>query len=244
MTTQNVDKINAYFLNIKRQSSFLSMLCNFFESQKIEFGFLGGAVRMAITNSTELPRDLDIVFDSDDKEFDIFLRKNNIEFRKNAFGGRKIRADNLLFDIWSLEHHHLISEKKYAKDFRNISRTTFINYDSVFYNWTNQKLFGDYTECMETHLIDFVGNKKYQKYNTQSDITICKLALLEATGYSLSEDIKKYISDYVKSYFEDNSLFCKEEYFDSFVSNYTRHCGNKLDSKKREVIFKFIMSYL
>lgn len=244
MLNSNIEIIKNYFLNIKKQSQFLSLLYDFFESKNIEFGFLGGAVRAAINEAVVLPRDFDIVFNSDDLEFDDFLEENNINFKTNSFGGRKIEIDNFIFDIWSLSRHYLIAEKKYTRDFKNISRTTFINYDSVFFDWTNQKLMGDYSDCLQTHLIDFVGNKKYQKFNKHVDVTICKLAALNNQGFLLSKNLEKYISNYLRSYFEESSLFDTKDFFDCFIYNYNRHCDFKLDEKTRDNIYKFIINYL
>lgn len=244
MAGADIENIKNYFLRIKTQSLFLSSVYDFFECKGIEFGFLGGAVRAAINDAAKLPRDFDIVFDSSDVEFDTFLEEKNIDFEKNSFGGRKIRADNLVFDIWSLARHHLIADHKYSKDFRNISKTTVINYDSIFFDWTNQKLMGDYSYCLDNHSIDFVGNKKYQKFNRQKDITICKLALLKSQGFLFSNDIDNYVSNYVKSCFGKNFLFDREDFFNCFIYNYNRHCGFKLDAKTRDIIYKFIFSYL
>lgn len=240
----NVENIKDYFLNIKQQSQFLSSVYNFFETKNIEFGFLGGAVRAAINGSEEPLRDLDIVFDSDDIGFDNFLIESGIDFRTNSFGGRKVKTDNLVFDIWSLSRHHLIAEKKYSRNFKSISKTTFVNYDSIFFDWTKQKLIGDYSKCLQTHLIDFVGNKKYQKLNKQVDVAICKLALLSNQKFSLSKDVENYVSNYIRSFFDKESLFDRNDFFDGFIYNYNRHCDFKLDVKTRDIIYKFVISYL
>lgn len=245
MMSENVENIKGYFLNIKKRSQFLSLVYDFFETKKIEFGFLGGAVRAAINGPSEiLPRDLDIVFDSDDIEFDNFLKEKGIDFRINSFGGRKIKTDDLVFDIWSLSRHYLIAEEKYPRDFESISETTFVNYDSIFFDWTRQKLIGEYSNCLEKHLIDFVGDKKYRKLNRQVDVTICKLASLSNQGFSLSKDVKNYVSDYIKSFFDEESLFDQNDFFDCFIYNYKRHCDFNLDKKARDIVYKFVTSYL
>ncbi|MBP3710276.1 MAG: hypothetical protein J6I73_07745 [Treponema sp.] len=244
MKKYELKKINEYFLRIKEKNDFLSKLFDYFSSSNVEFGFLGGSVRAAIRGEASMPRDLDIVFDEDDKDFDAFLNRLSVGFKRNSFGGRKIESDNMEFDIWSLSSHHLIAEKLYQKDFKNVTRTTFINYDSVFYDWTKQKLFDNYSKCARESLIDFVGNKKYQKFNTQVDMTICKLALLNNQGFSLSENVENYISNYINSYFDDESLFDKNDFLESFIYNYNRHYGFNLNDETRNTIYKFILRYL
>ena len=244
MITTNVEDIKRYFLNFKKQSEVLALISDYFESRNIEFGFLGGAVRAAINHSRILPRDFDIVFDSNDMDFDSVLRVNEIDFKLNSFGGRKIYDENFVFDVWSLSKHHLIAEQKYNKSFYNIPKTTFVNYDSIFFDYTKKKIIGKYFECEENKIIDFVGNKKNIESNFNKNVSICKLALLNNRGYSFSKKLDDYISTYLKTFFDTESLFDIKTFFECFVYSYNRHCNFELDIKTKKIIYNFVINYL
>ena len=239
-----INQINSYFLTLRKQSSFLSALFSFFDAQEIAFGFLGGSVRAALSGSKKKPRDLDIIFDGSDSLFDDFLEGLNISYKKNSFGGRKIEVDNFKFDVWSLSNHHLISDEIYKHTFKNVPRTTFINYDSIFYDWTKNKLYDNYSSCLENNLIDLVGNKKAIESNYRFDVTLCKLATLQNKGFSFSERLNNYISSYLNDFFDSNSLFEKNDLFDSFIYGYMLHNGNRVGCKKKAEIKDFLTKYL
>ncbi len=244
MKTKNLQQINDYFLGLRERSSFLDNLCKFFESKNIEFGFLGGSVRNAIANPDSIPRDLDIIFNENDEIFDSFLEALNINYKKNSFGGRKIEVDSLKIDIWSLSKHHLIREKIYKQDFKNVPKTTFLDYDSIFYNYTKQSLIDNYSKCISKNTIGVIGNKKSRSCNSRMDVTICKLALLHENGFLFSDELNSYISDYLNKFFGNLSLFDQADLLDSFLYNYKKHIGTSVNNKTLNLISHFVDNYL
>lgn len=244
MKTQKLQQINDYFLSLRKRSSFFDDLCVFFDSKNIEFGFLGGAVRNAIANPDSIPRDLDIIFNENDEIFDSFLGVLNINYKKNSFGGRKIEVDSLKFDIWSLSKHHLIREKIYKQDFKNVPKTTFLDYDSIFYNYTKHTLIDNYSNCIFKNTIGVVGNKKSRSSNSRMDVTICKLALLHEQGFMLSDELNSCISDYLHNFFEVMPLFESEDLMDCFLYNYKKHIESSVSIEAVRSIVSFVDNYL
>ena len=193
--------INKYFDNIRKKNSKVDSFFAFLDNNEIHYAILGGFVRAAL-NDDSSPRDIDIIFKEKESHVENYLIQNNIAFKKNTFDGLKFNLNNLQFDVWKIEDHFAFRKKIYKPQFENIYKTTFLNYDSIMYDVTEQILYcKNYQHCIDKQLIDFVGNRKLNKKNPNLELSICKIFEICKNEKLLpSVKIKKYIKKYYDEY--------------------------------------------
>lgn len=149
------------FLGIISQYSEAKSLLETLENNGDLFLF-GGAVREYFDNEyNRMPRDFDLVFQKKDKNIDLDKIMKNFTYTKNRFNGYKIHFDNLEFDVWNLEDTWAFKEKKMDTNnldySENLQNTVFLNIDSIVYNLTKEKLYGDeYFKAMNNRELDIV----------------------------------------------------------------------------------------
>ncbi|WNR45102.1 ligand-binding sensor domain-containing protein [Paenibacillus roseipurpureus] len=117
----------------------------------------GGSVRNYYENGFRtMPRDFDIVVCSDNDELDKYFY--NIPYKKNRYGGYKIDHYSVNFDIWSLNSTWAFKTKKISNpNIENLTKTVFLNYDSVVYDLTTGRLYDeDYRLAKEKNKLDIV----------------------------------------------------------------------------------------
>lgn len=194
---KQIELINKYFSTIRNNNSNINTFFSFLDENEIHYAALGGSVRAALNNSSSL-RDIDIVYQTDYSLIQNYLLENGISFKQNTFNGLKFNIDNIQFDVWNIDNHFAFKEKYYKADFKNIYKTTFLNYDSIMYDFTNNKLYDkEYTNCINDQLIDIIGKKNLNKNNPNMALSICKvLKLKKEKKYSLSNRAKEYIRNF------------------------------------------------
>lgn len=228
--------VKNYFSNIRIKNTKIDSFFSFLDGNNIHYAVLGGAVRAALNNVNSL-RDIDVIFQTDDFVIYDFLSENNVQYEFNSFGGLKFNLENIQFDAWNIENHYAFQKKAYAAKFKNIYKTTFINYDSVMYDFTNDILYDKkYNSCINEKEIDLVGSKKLCNKNPNKPLSICKiLELKQKYQYELSYKTKKYIKEFCKS------CIYKKRCMILLETAYERHYKKKMDKKFYSYIKKHIM---
>jgi hypothetical protein len=160
---------------------------------------IGGALREFKDNKlSKMPRDIDIVVDSDDEYLSNILLPYNPT--KNRFGGYKLISNNLIVDIWCLKNTWAFKEKKIKYTLTEYSErlqdTVFLNLDAIVYNLTKDIWYDKkYLEAMNTRILDVVLID-----NPQLALNVVR-ALLFKHKYNmrLSDCLKDIISNFVSS---------------------------------------------
>lgn len=197
---KQIETINNYFTNIRNNYSHINTFFSFLDENAVHYAALGGAVRAALNNSSSL-RDIDIIYQTDYTLIQDYLVKNGINFKRNTFDGIKFRIDNIQFDVWNIENHFAFKENYYKTDFKNIWKTTLLNYDSIMYDFTDNKLYDkEYVNCINDQLIDIIGRSKIKYNNPNIGLSICKiLELKKENNYILSNKTKEYLKTFCKN---------------------------------------------
>lgn len=235
MKLQNIFVKN-YFANIRIKNTKIDSFFSFLDVNNIHYAVLGGAVRAAL-NNVDYVRDIDVIFQADNFVIYNFLSENNISYELNSFGGLKFNLGNIQFDAWNIENHYAFQKKTYTTKFENIYKTTFINYDSVMYDFTKDILYDEkYNSCINEKEIDLIGSKKLCNKNPNKPLSICKiLELKQKYQYELSYKTKKYIKEFCKScIYKKHCMFLLE-------TAYERHYKKKMNKKLYFYIKKHIM---
>lgn len=119
------------------------------------WGILGGAARAML--SGEKPNDVDIIYDGQ-------INLNDVEYKINPFGGFNIELEDCHIDLWSIDSHFAFKNGFYEKKWENIHLTGLINYDMIFYDATEDKMFDEYYQALQVHQTLMVNqNKEYFK---------------------------------------------------------------------------------
>lgn len=155
----------------------------------------GGSVREFFNSNFEvIPRDFDIVVNSNHKNFERCFR--GIPFKKNRFDGYKINVDGLIFDIWDLSSTWAFKEKKIS-DVRkeNLPKTVFLNYDSIVYNLRTGDLYDEgYFKAKKDKLLDIVLEE-----NPFPELNILRSFVFNKRDkMSYSDGLLSYISDWCR----------------------------------------------
>ncbi|WP_313559024.1 hypothetical protein [Ruminiclostridium cellobioparum] len=192
MKNELKDKIN-YIIEYNAQTSML--LGNILNSG--ETMIIGGALREFKDNAlTKIPRDIDIVVDTDDNSLSkILLPYNSI---KNRFGGYKIIFNNFIIDIWCLKNTWAFKERKIKcapnEYSSRLQDTVFLNIDAIVYNLTKDIWYDEkYMEAVNTGILDVVLIE-----NPQLALNIVRTILLrQKYSMQLSDCLRQIISNFV-----------------------------------------------
>lgn len=196
-------------------------------SDKGEILLFGGAVRQYLEDGFKnMPRDFDIVINSDD-ECDLDECFENLEFKKNRYDGYKVNVDELQFDIWRMKNTWAFKEQKVEMKEENLPDTVFLNIDSIVYNLNKGKMYCEkYEESLQTKVLDIV----------LEDNPFVELNLLRAIVFK-----KKYnmnISENLREYFKRFALKSKEDFVANLYQLQDSHYGQRyfsMESINREV---------
>jgi len=164
-----------------------------------EILLFGGAVREYIENKfSTIPRDFDIVIKKDKANFNLDNVLNKFNYKKNRFGGYKIKLNSLEFDIWEIENTWAFKNKKvecleeeYSK---RLQDTVFLNVDSIVYNLSKGIIYNDkYNNAMKKRILDVVlYDNPYEALNLFRAI-IFKIKYNMKFSYNLSNILTKFI---------------------------------------------------
>ncbi|XYG87617.1 hypothetical protein QH637_02840 [Heyndrickxia coagulans] len=162
-----------------------------------ELLFFGGSIRdyYLYNGFKSMPRDFDIVVKVNAKN-EILLRNllGKHSYRKNRFGGYKVKIENIEFDLWSLKNTWAFREKKLLAEERNLTKSVFLSIDGIAYNFNKDILYAE-------ELRWSIENKKINivlKDNPQKELNLFR-ALVFKKKYNLDfspeliEEFKRYI---------------------------------------------------
>jgi hypothetical protein len=142
--------MSRYEKNIKNQLIYFlgkdSNTLNFIEelSNVGDLLFFGGSIRdiCFFPEKPPMPRDFDIAIKFKNKTiFDLILKKYN--YKKNRFGGYKIKISNMEFDIWDLENTWAYKYTNLSPSEENLAKSVYLNIDGIVYNFNKARLYDE-----------------------------------------------------------------------------------------------------
>lgn len=165
-----------------------------------ELLFFGGSVRdyYIYNNYNNMPRDFDIAIKLEPSEeliFESFVEQYC--YRKNRFGGYKVKVENIEFDIWNLKNTWAFKEKKLSTKEENLVKSVYLSIDGIAYNFNKDKLYDEELKTtIENNKIDIV-----LKDNPQKDLNLLR-ALIFRKRYNLdfSIELKQEYLNSVRAY--------------------------------------------
>lgn len=158
---------------------------------------IGGAIRDIILKKTN-PRDLDLIIDTDQDLEPIMREFKN--YKKNRFGGFKLEFDDIEIDLWSIENHWAFKNKILETKIDNLKYSTFLNFDSLWYNVTKKsKEYDIFNQCLKSNVIDITLEESNIQLNPTKAINIVRmLNIKNEWELEFSVKSKTYIKDWVK----------------------------------------------
>jgi hypothetical protein len=161
-----------------------------------ELLFFGGSIRdyYLYNEYRNMPRDFDIAIKLNPKNEALFESiVENQYYRKNRFGGYKVKIENIEFDLWKLENTWAFKEKKLLAEERNLAKSVFLSVDGIVYNFNHDTLYDDDLRwSMENKLINIV-----LKDNPQKELNLLRaLVFKKKYNYEFSSELKE---EYKKS---------------------------------------------
>ncbi|RXE60467.1 hypothetical protein [Acetivibrio mesophilus] len=158
---------------------------------------IGGALREFKDNElNKIPRDFDIVVDTDDCILESILLPYSPQ--KNRFGGYKVDCNGLIIDVWCLKNTWAFKENiikcKPEEYSSRLQDTVFLNIDAIVYNLSRDIWYDDkYEEAMRTRILDIVLRE-----NPQLALNIVRTILLKQKySMQLSQKLRGVICDFV-----------------------------------------------
>lgn len=148
-----------------------------------------GVIRNYFLNKTD-NRDLDIFIDG---YFDIESLFIDLDFRRNSYGGYKIKIDNTNIDLWFLRDTWSINNSQLNLDFdivKYIPQTAFFNFSSIIFSLQEKKFH--YTK----HFLRFLRDKKIDVVFTHNPND----ALCIVNTFYYSEKLKLKLGDKLKAH--------------------------------------------
>lgn len=150
-------------------------------------------------------RDLDLVLSRvDNSKIDSFF--SDYTFRKNSFGGYKVKINNLPIDIWELASTWALNNAKVElglfNDY-NLPNTVFFNFSAVAFNYNTKKFIASdsFMKFLETKEIDLVLEEN----------PLPQLCIVNTIHYKVKFELE--ISSNLKKYYSSNfNDFSNEDY--------------------------------
>ena len=235
-------KVDEYFTKLSYKSKEIK---NLLESLKKygELILLGGAIRDILIKDDN-PRDIDLIIDTNknldaNREIDKILDKYTI-CQKNRFGGYKLNIDGIEFDICTMDNHWAFKNKLLTREIDNLKYSTFLDFDSIWYNLYNEKESNKYeytffNDCIESNQINIISNKKeLVDLNPTKDINIIRiLNIKNEWNLGIGDSVKKYVNNWVGA----NNNWVDELYY-AQIKHY------KIEKLKKELIKELVREVL
>lgn len=235
-------KVDEYFTKLSYESKEIK---NLLESLKKygELILLGGAIRDILIKDDN-PRDIDLIIDTNknldaNREIDKILDKYTA-CQKNRFGGYKLNIDGIEFDIWTMDNHWAFKNKLLTRKIDNLKYSTFLNFDSIWYNLYNKERNNKYeytffNDCIKNNQINIISNKKeLVELNPTKDINIVRiLNIKNEWNLDIGDSVKKYVNSWVGA----NNNWVDELYY-AQIKHY------KIEKLKKELIKELVREVL
>ncbi|ALZ59308.1 MULTISPECIES: hypothetical protein [Bacillus cereus group] len=194
--------------NLEIRNEFFRILSNRPNARKLissldenaELLLFGGCIRDYIDNRfSEVPRDFDIVINTQGLNVEEYvLGFEKISCKRNKFGGYKIAADNLKFDIWELDKTWAFKERIIeCNEIADLNKTVFLNIDSIFYNLNTGDLYDeDFRNAIANNELDIVLDK-----NPYPELNLAR-AFRYKNKYNLrfSDKLNDFIANWMKDF--------------------------------------------
>jgi len=185
------------FLETKKEENYaFNLLMNKLEDVG-DIIVIGGVIRDVILNECE-PRDIDLIIDTEEKLDKIMNNFDNVS--RNRFGGYKLLIEGLPVDVWTIASHWAFRENILKRSFENIKYSTFLNFDSVYYNITKDIGIADvFNDAMTRSFLDITLEDKYIYRNPFAVTNIIRMFVIKETwNLRFSSKVEQYIFQWVK----------------------------------------------
>ena len=147
-------------------------------------------------------RDIDLFIDGNVNLESLLKEK---EYKKNSFGGYKIRINNTDIDLWFLEETWAIKNNQLVMDFdlaKYIPYTAFFNFSSIMYAYTEEKFY------FTKHFLRFLRDRKMDiVFLANPNQALCVVnSMYYSNKYKLtmSDKLKRFLKKiyplYIKQY--------------------------------------------
>ncbi|KXY42462.1 MULTISPECIES: hypothetical protein [Bacillus] len=185
-----------------------------------ELLFFGGSIRdyYIYNEYKDMPRDFDIAVKLNPKNemlFTTFVEQYN--FKKNRFGGYKVKIEGIEFDLWNLQNTWAFKEKKLLAEEKNLAKSVFLSVDGIVYNFNQNILYDDDLKwSMDNKQINIVLNDNPQKELNLLRALVFKKKYNFDFSVELKAEYKKLISlnqDFYEKLYELQFSHYKSEYF-------------------------------
>lgn len=220
-------KVDEYFENMKKNDMKIRRLLRLLESMG-NIILVGGSIRDILINN-EIPRDIDFILDTN-KDIGLILNKYK-NCKKNRFGGYKLNINSVEFDIWRISDHWAFKENILENQKSNLKNSTFLNFDSLFYNITLKKIIDIdlFNRCMNEKILDITLKDEYIEYNPSKDINVLRmLIIMNKWKLKLSNRSRKYILGWLK----ENQNSFQDKLYKAQIKHYKRQLMDEFTMNK------------
>lgn len=221
-------QIESYFDDIKSKSYLINKLLKRLGDTGTIF-VVGGTIRDLVIKKKS-PRDIDLIIDTNEDLGRILCDYQHVIL--NRFGGYKITIDNLEFDIWRMNEHWAFREKLLEQKQNNLKYSTFLNFDSIFYNFKSKKFDSDiFNNCLNNKLLEItIDEDRYIRNNPTKEINIIRMMnIVNEWDLKLGDNCSMYISKWMEE--NNNSV---EKLYQSQFKHY----------KEETVSIKYIKEFI
>lgn len=172
-----------------------------FISEQTNVYIFSGVIRNFLLGYLE-NRDIDIVIDDIDNISIPRKYLNKIDYKRNSFGGYKLKVGKIVVDVWGLNNTWGIRKLNLNNTPYSLIRTAFFNFSSIVYDFNNERFIYDksFLEFFKApHAMDI-------RYEENPNIPLC---IINTFYYSLkySFPIKYRLCKWVVDHYNININF-------------------------------------
>lgn len=159
-TNNYIIEQSKYFIKYLEQVSEPEVISFIHEISKFAHVYIfSGVIRNFFLEFNEKARDIDIVYQGDDLELNLFLK--NYNYKINSFNGYKILIGKYSVDLWKVESTWAIKNEKLRLELFDqyvLPKSTFFNFSSILFDYNNKNFINslEFTHFLETKVLDLV----------------------------------------------------------------------------------------
>ena len=136
-TNNYIIEQSKYFIKYLEQVSEPEVISFIHEISKFAHVYIfSGVIRNFFLEFNEKARDIDIVYQGDDLELNLFLK--NYNYKINSFNGYKILIGKYSVDLWKVESTWAIKNEKLRLELFDqyvLPKSTFFNFSSILFDY-------------------------------------------------------------------------------------------------------------
>ncbi|MDR2979871.1 MAG: hypothetical protein LBV02_05485 [Bacteroidales bacterium] len=158
-----------------------------------------GIIRDFFLRRKEKSRDLDIIFDGDEKTTENLLK--NHDYRKNSFDGYKVRVGEGDVDLWHIQNTWALNHGQTVLDFdlhTYIPHTAFFNFSSIIYDYKAKKFH--FSIHFQRFLRDLHIDIVYQPNPNQALCVVNAFYYSEKYNLRFSPRLKRFVQQMYPRY--------------------------------------------